>query len=1050
MDDAPTGLSVPTLVAGQTGVVQNLPGAFTIDMVPAGMSVSIEVEATIDATFMGTSLINDAEITGGSDVDGGPDATDIDSTPGDDATPNDTANDNDTADTMGGDDQDPAVIPVEQVFDLALTKVINTTATSGPYAPGDPVQFTITVINQGTLDAFDVDVMDDAPTGLSVPTLLGGQIGVVQNTPGSFTIDLIPAGTSSTFEIEGTIDAGFMGVSLINDAEITGGSDVDGGPDATDIDSTPGNDATPDDIGNDNDTADTMGGDDQDPAVVPIGQAFDLALTKIINTTATPGPYAPGVPVQFTITVFNQGTLDAFDVDVMDDAPTGLSVPTLVAGQTGVSQNLPGDFTIDLVPAGMSVSIEVEATIDAGFTGASLINDAEIAGGSDVDGGPDAIDLDSTPGDDATPEDTANDNDTADTMGGDDQDPAVVPIVQTFDLALTKVINTTATSGPYLPGDRVQFTISVVNQGTTPAFDIDVIDTPPLGLSTPTLVSGQIGVAQNAPGNFTLDFVGLGMTSTFEVEATIDAGFMGASLINNAEITGGSTTDGGPDATDVDSTPGDNATPDDLGNDDDTADTAGGDDQDPALIPIDQVYDLALTKMVNTTATPGPYAPGDPVQYTITIFNQGTLDAFDVDVVDSPPVGLSIPMLVPGQTGVSESSPSNFTVDFVSSGSTMSFEVVGTIDLDFTGTSLINDAEITGGSITDGGPDATDIDSTPGNDSTPDDLPNDNNTGDVTGGDDQDGASISVVVCTPSIGMCPLNFSTTFNTSNGCIAPGLTFSQIVAQTGLEAEECGLPGIIDVFFTDELVLENCDGTSFDERTVIRTYNFVNTSTGEILNSCPQEITYEIDDCRPLSSFGVVGVDGESSVNVPEGCDLPTITVTQEEQGVCGYVEYMWLVSTTTDLAGNPIIPRPSNLGTTWFILLGENGPTLNPGVIDQTTFYVRCARNFSCCGFGESNIVSFIIDPFAACPVDILPRPNTLQDCDKKIVLVSPSHDFKLGEYMRFVSNEEGQIRNRISNNSRLELDMKSGVELQANFEVNPGAVLEVFLDGCQE
>ena len=103
MDDAPTGLSVPTLVGGQTGVTQNLPGDFTIDIVPAGMSVSIEVTGTIASNFMGTSLINDAEITGGSDVDGGPDATDIDSTPGDDATPEDTANDNDVADTMGGD-----------------------------------------------------------------------------------------------------------------------------------------------------------------------------------------------------------------------------------------------------------------------------------------------------------------------------------------------------------------------------------------------------------------------------------------------------------------------------------------------------------------------------------------------------------------------------------------------------------------------------------------------------------------------------------------------------------------------------------------------------------------------------------------------------------------------------------------------------------------------------------------------------------------------------------------------------------------------------------
>ena len=141
----------------------------------------------------------------------------------------------------------------------------------------------------------------------------------------------------------------------MNDAEIAGGSDVDGGTDATDIDSAPGDDATPDDLVNDNDTADVNGGDDQDPALVPVGQVFDLALTKEINTTATPAPFVPGDAVQFTITVFNQGTLDAYDVDVMDDAPVGLSLPTLIA-QAGVAENAAGDFTIDFVPAGGSVS----------------------------------------------------------------------------------------------------------------------------------------------------------------------------------------------------------------------------------------------------------------------------------------------------------------------------------------------------------------------------------------------------------------------------------------------------------------------------------------------------------------------------------------------------------------------------------------------------------------------------------------------------------------------------------------------------------------------
>ena len=147
--------------------------------------------------------------------------------------------------------------------------------------------------------------------------------------------------------------------------------------------------------------------------------------------------------------------------------------------QAGVAENAAGDFTIDFVPAGGSVSIEVTSTIDAGFQGSSLVNNAEITGGSDVDGGADATDIDSAPGDDATPDDLSNDNDTADVNGGDDQDPAQVQIT-VVDLALVKTI---VTSGPYNFGDEVEFLITVVNQGTVPVANILVHDYVPEGFS---------------------------------------------------------------------------------------------------------------------------------------------------------------------------------------------------------------------------------------------------------------------------------------------------------------------------------------------------------------------------------------------------------------------------------------------------------------------------------------------------------------------------------------------------------------------------------------
>ena len=91
-----------------------------------------------------------------------------------------------------------------------------------------------------------------------------------------------------------------MGTSLTNIAEITG-------DDGDDEDSTPDNDEE--------------GEDDQDEEEVPVEQVFDLALNKVL---ATAGPFMPGDAVSFTINIYNQGSLDATNIEVVDYIPTGL------------------------------------------------------------------------------------------------------------------------------------------------------------------------------------------------------------------------------------------------------------------------------------------------------------------------------------------------------------------------------------------------------------------------------------------------------------------------------------------------------------------------------------------------------------------------------------------------------------------------------------------------------------------------------------------------------------------------------------------------------
>ncbi|MEZ5048535.1 MAG: hypothetical protein R2766_02675 [Saprospiraceae bacterium] len=75
----------------------------------------------------------------------------------------------------------------------------------------------------------------------------------------------------------------------------------------------------------------------------------------------------------------------------------------------------------------------------------------------------------------------------------------------------------------------------------------------------------------------------------------------------------------------------------------DTADTNGGNDQDPAEIAVVQEFDLAIKKLYSSwddANTNGVVDPGEKVTFNITVYNQGTIDATDVVLTDYVPTGM--------------------------------------------------------------------------------------------------------------------------------------------------------------------------------------------------------------------------------------------------------------------------------------------------------------------------------------------------------------------------------------------------------------------------
>ncbi len=115
-------------------------------------------------------------------------------------------------------------------FDLALTKAISSAPT--PTTIGSNLTYTLTIINQGDVDATNVAISDFIPTGLTLNDANWTAVGntATLNTP----IASVPAMTQSTVDISFTVNNQASG-TITNTAEI---SSALGG---TDLDSNPGN-----------------------------------------------------------------------------------------------------------------------------------------------------------------------------------------------------------------------------------------------------------------------------------------------------------------------------------------------------------------------------------------------------------------------------------------------------------------------------------------------------------------------------------------------------------------------------------------------------------------------------------------------------------------------------------------------------------------------------------------------------------------------------------------------------------------------------------------
>lgn len=326
-------------------------------------------------------------------------------------------------------------------YDLALNKRV-----SDQWSPGDDwvtlgetlVRFDLEVVNQGDpvedvdvteyldTDVFSFDIFDN-PAGTTEPGSLGAagtgpELDYAWTVVGGLPVARIEGGLGAGesvvvpvyLTIEALPDGDFENDAEIsrfdNDGDSTNGDSTSGDPDNPDIgpledvDSTP--DATDDDVLIDDEldlTPATGDEDDHDVALLPW---WDLALVKDLcdgqSRLLTIADDGTGT-VCFTILVKNQGPSTAYDVEVVDTPPAGLSYaasnPSGVQDLSGISVEYAGDgtFTVGELASGEQVAIEVVYDVTLADTdGLPLTNSAEITSFADPAGGPQR-DVDSDP-----------------------------------------------------------------------------------------------------------------------------------------------------------------------------------------------------------------------------------------------------------------------------------------------------------------------------------------------------------------------------------------------------------------------------------------------------------------------------------------------------------------------------------------------------------------------------------------------------------------------------------------------------------------------------
>jgi uncharacterized repeat protein (TIGR01451 family) len=319
-------------------------------------------------------------------------------------------------------------------YDLALRKQVASLSET-PLVPGlSTVTFRIDVFNQGDVAASNVQVIDYVQNGFTfVPAQNPGwniENGAVVTT----IAGPIQPGASAAVNMVLSLNLGTRGQTVSNFAEVA----ADGWFAGADFDSTPDRNNSEQPVKDEvlDENAKLHPGiddeDDHDVATLKV-DVFDLALRK--SLIFAPTPIAAGhSKLTFALEVFNQGSITATDVMLVDYVPSGLLYdPADNPNWVQTPSLTPTTVLTTAIGPGQSFVTTLVLRTTPSAANRTVTNAAEIAASDDqIVGNAAPIDADSTmdlnPTNDGTVKDDVIGEDGKNTPGADEDDHDIATV----------------------------------------------------------------------------------------------------------------------------------------------------------------------------------------------------------------------------------------------------------------------------------------------------------------------------------------------------------------------------------------------------------------------------------------------------------------------------------------------------------------------------------------------------------------------------------------------------------------------------------------------